>query len=60
MMLVQDENPDVRFSIAENVNIPKDALEALTSDENPYIKLRATLTLARAELARHVFQKESS
>ena len=57
MMMVKDENPDVRFSIAENPHVPREALEALRSDDNPYIKVRAEVTLARADIERNVFGK---
>lgn len=55
MMLVKDENSDVRFSIAENQHVPEEALLALSHDENPYVKLRATTTLALAEIRRDIF-----
>lgn len=57
MMLTMDDDADVRFSIAENSQAPKEALEVLCSDDNPYIKMRASVTLARAELVRDVFEK---
>ena len=57
MMLVTDDNADVRFSIAENPKVPEEALQALTKDDNPYVKMRATTTLARVEVERNVLRK---
>lgn len=59
MMLVKDNNADVRFSIADNPKVPEEALQALTKDDNPYVKMRATTTLARVEVERNVFRQPS-
>ncbi|MDX1988325.1 MAG: hypothetical protein SFV17_16690 [Candidatus Obscuribacter sp.] len=58
MMLVTDDNADVRFSIAENPKVPDEALQALTKDDNPYVKMRAA-TLARMEVERNIFRQPS-
>jgi HEAT repeat protein len=47
MLLIQDENPDVRYSMAENHKLPSEALEILAKDDNPFVKFRAEKTLAR-------------
>ncbi len=47
MTLVVDENPDVRYHVAENYNIPDRVLKVLVEDENPYVSCRAELTLLR-------------
>ena len=49
MMLASDENPDVRYSLASNANIPMQALLALQEDENVYVSCRAKQTIDRIE-----------
>ena len=49
--------PARRVCFAENVKVPTEALEILAVDDNPYVKMRAALTLARAEIERNVFSK---
>ncbi|MFN8550652.1 MAG: hypothetical protein U0103_04110 [Candidatus Obscuribacterales bacterium] len=48
-LLVEDENPDVRFCLAENYNIDQNILKALSEDENPYVAHRAKRTLMRLQ-----------
>ncbi|MBS1954972.1 MAG: hypothetical protein JST89_12355 [Cyanobacteria bacterium SZAS-4] len=48
-LLVEDPNPDVRFCLAENYNIDKAMLEALSEDENPYVAHRAQKTMMRLQ-----------
>lgn len=48
-LLVEDENPDVRFCLAENYNIDPNILKALIEDENPYVAHRARKTLMRLQ-----------
>lgn len=50
-LLVEDENPDVRFCLAENYNIDPNMLKVLSEDENPYVAHRARKTLMRMEKA---------
>jgi hypothetical protein len=45
--LAFDENPDVRYEIAEDANTPFDLLRMMTEDENPYVAERAKRTLNR-------------
>lgn len=49
LRLSADECVDVRYSIAENHNMPASVLEALADDENPYVSVRASKTLARLQ-----------
>ncbi len=46
-MLAADENPDVRFALAENHNIHESVLNTLAEDCHPYVAHRAQKTLAR-------------
>jgi len=46
-MLAIDENPDVRYALAENHNIDKSVLNILVEDAHPYVAQRAQKTLAR-------------
>ncbi|HEY9732429.1 MAG TPA: hypothetical protein V6C89_10985 [Drouetiella sp.] len=48
-LLVEDENPDVRFCLAENYNIDQKMLQKLSEDENPYVAFRAQKTLVRLQ-----------
>ncbi len=48
-MLVEDQNPDVRFCLAENYNLDATMLEKLSEDENPYVAHRAQKTLMRMQ-----------
>ncbi len=50
MSLVNDDNSDVNLSMASNQNIPKEALEMLSRNINPCVKLGAVETLKRLEL----------
>jgi hypothetical protein len=43
--LIQDENPDVRFALAENPRLRMEHLIQLTDDDNPYVAARAELTV---------------
>jgi hypothetical protein len=45
--LAFDENPDVRYEIAEDANTPFELLRMMTEDENPYVAERAKRTLKR-------------
>jgi hypothetical protein len=46
-MLARDDNPNVRYAIADNHNISIAILKRLAEDENPYIACRAAKTLLR-------------
>ncbi len=48
-LLATDENPDVRYALAENHNIDKSVLSMLVGDPHPYVAHRAQQTLARLE-----------
>jgi hypothetical protein len=48
-LLVEDENPDVRFCLAENYNIDPKMLHKLSEDENPYVASRAQKTMVRLQ-----------
>ncbi len=47
--LVEDEDVDVRYSIAEDSQAPPAILRRLSNDENPYISFRAQQTLQRLQ-----------
>jgi hypothetical protein len=47
LMLAADEDPDVRFALAENHNIHESVLNMLAEDSHPYIAHRGQKTLAR-------------
>ena len=55
-VVVSDENPDGRFSIAENPKVPEEALHVLKDDDNPCVKMRAATTLDRMEVERNFFK----
>jgi hypothetical protein len=46
-LLARDECVEVRYAMAENHNLLRSILEALSSDENPYVAMRAQATLDR-------------
>ena len=47
LMLACDPNPDVRYSLASNANIPVFILQRLSEDENVYVSCRAQRTIRR-------------
>ena len=47
IMLACDPNPDVRYSLASNANIPVFVLQRLSEDENVYVSCRAQRTIRR-------------
>jgi hypothetical protein len=47
--LVEDEHVDVRYRLAENPHICVSVLLRLEEDENPYVSMRAGLTLERLD-----------
>ena len=47
--LSTDENPDVRFRMAANAQMPVSMLETLSEDENPYVVARAQETLSKVK-----------
>lgn len=49
-VLLADTNPDIRYSLAENYNLPRETLAMLLDDENPYVCNRARKTLQRLEV----------
>ncbi|MBZ0188108.1 MAG: hypothetical protein K8F91_17805, partial [Candidatus Obscuribacterales bacterium] len=48
-VLAQDDCVDVRFRMAEAVNMMNEVLEELVLDENPYVSNRASTTLVRKQ-----------
>jgi hypothetical protein len=58
--LVNDDDLDVRFGLAENHRIPELILRALSEDENPYVACRAAKTLERIEANRSVVVETES
>jgi hypothetical protein len=51
MQLAWDDNPDLRFVLAENHQIDSGILDILAKDENPYVADRAQKTLLRLQQA---------
>lgn len=52
-MLAYDEDPTVRFGLAEDYNAPIGVLKILAKDENAYVSCRAQRTLeALIDMAR--------
>lgn len=49
-VLLTDLNPDVRYSLAENYDLPRESLAMLLDDENPYVCNRARKTLQRLDV----------
>ncbi|HMO23160.1 MAG TPA: hypothetical protein PKC98_19530, partial [Candidatus Melainabacteria bacterium] len=47
LLLAEDEDPEVRYAMAENYNMEIDILVMLSEDDNPFVKVRACETLAR-------------
>ena len=47
LMLACDPNPDVRYSLSSNANIPVFILQRLSEDENVYVSCRAQRTIQR-------------
>lgn len=43
-----DQDPFVRYELAENPRLPLTVLIALVNDENPYVSFRAEQTLEKA------------
>jgi hypothetical protein len=50
-LLVKDEDPTVRYQLAENPHLPLDILRELCQDDNPYVSCRAEKTLERMAAA---------
>jgi hypothetical protein len=48
--LYRDENPDVRYALAESYAVDTEILSALLEDENPFVAGRARQTLRRLNI----------
>ena len=51
LLLAVNEDPDVRFALAENHNVPESVLKMLVEDSNPYVAYRAQKTLAKLDVS---------
>lgn len=49
LSLASDRDPDLRYSMAENHNLPFQIFRISTHDENPYVQARALSTLSRKQ-----------
>jgi hypothetical protein len=47
LKLAYDVDSDVRYQLAENARTPRQVLEVLQKDENPFVSYRAGLTICR-------------
>jgi len=45
--LAKDNDPTIRYQLAENPHLPFAVLQSLTNDDNSYVACRAQTTIAR-------------
>ena len=60
MLMIQDESADLRYSMAENHSLPREALSILADDDNPFVKFRAEKTILRINDAASAQATESA
>ena len=61
LKLLADDDPNVRYALAEDASVPFEILILLSEDEHPYVSHRAHKTLEKlAESGKQAGKKETS